>query len=80
MLTQGQGLFYSSMLVIFLLGMVAQWYYRTYFEFLMLVHTVEILFMGVIGWYRLGPVIWLPLLGLWLLGAVAICVMHQFAK
>ena len=71
--------FTSVMLVIFLMGMSVQWRYRGYLQLLVLVHSVEISFMGIIGWYSFGELVLLPLFGLWLLGTLAIFVMNQYA-
>ncbi|BDZ31469.1 hypothetical protein RA086_09650 [Lactiplantibacillus sp. WILCCON 0030] len=70
--------FYSVMLILFLLGLLGQWVYRAYFQLLLMVHSIEILFMGVVGWYTFGPMIILPLLGLWLTGLVIIYMMNRF--
>jgi len=74
----GHSLFYSVMLGLFLVGMLFQWQYRGYLQLLVMVHSIEILFMGVIGWYTFGALVLLPLVGLWLTGTLAIYVMIQY--
>ncbi|WP_318765710.1 hypothetical protein [Lactiplantibacillus carotarum] len=73
------GVFYSVMLVGFCGGLLAQWYYRAYLYLLITVHSVEILFFGVLGWYSFGPLVLGPLLALWLMGVALIYVMNRFA-
>jgi len=71
--------FYSVMLVLFLMGILVQWTYRAYFQLLVMLHSLEILFMGVIGLYTFGSLVLLQLLGLWLTGTLIIFVMNRFA-
>lgn len=73
------GFFYGVLFVGFLIGMAVEWYYRAYFDLLIMVHCIEMLFIGVLGWYSFGPLVLLPLAGLWLSGMGAIYVMNRFA-
>lgn len=75
----GHSFFYSVMLVLFLMGMLLQWRYRGYLQLLLMVHSIEIGFMGLIGWYTFGVLVLLPLLGLWLVGTLVILTMNRFA-
>lgn len=74
------GLFYSVILIGFFASMIIHWIYRAYFDFLITLHTVEVLFLGVVGWYGFGPLVVVPLAMLWLLGIGVIYTMNQFAK
>jgi len=73
------GFFYGVILVVFALGLVGQWYYRAYRDLLLMVHSAEILFIGIVGWYSFGPLVLGPLFALWLSGLGLIFVMNRFA-
>ena len=73
------GLFYSVLLISFLIGMGVQWCFREYLQLLVLGHSVEVLFMMVLGWYQFGIVVLVPVVLLWGIGIGAIYVMNRFA-
>ncbi|RRK11517.1 hypothetical protein D1831_02165 [Lactiplantibacillus garii] len=73
------GLFYGVLLAGFFGGLFVQWYYRAYLDLLLTVHSIEVLFLGIVGWYSFGPLVLGPLLALWLTGLGAIYVMNRFA-
>ncbi|WEE35140.1 hypothetical protein [Lactiplantibacillus paraplantarum] len=73
------GTFYGVILISFLIGIGVQWYFREYLQLLVLGHSIEVLFMVVLGWYQFGMLVLLPLLILWGIGLGAIYVMNRFA-
>ncbi|MDV0431430.1 hypothetical protein RXV91_11205 [Lactiplantibacillus sp. DA1] len=73
------GTFYGVILISFLIGISVQWYFREYLQLLILGHSIEVLFMVVLGWYQFGVLVLLPLLILWGFGLGVIYVMNQFA-
>lgn len=70
-------MFYSVMLMSYLMGTMVQWYYREYINLLVLGHSVAILFLCILGWYRVGGLILLPVLGLWGIGIGTIYAMNR---
>lgn len=73
------GTFYGVILISFLIGISVQWCFREYLQLLILGHSIEVLFMVVLGWYQFGVLVLLPLLILWGIGLGVIYVMNQFA-
>lgn len=73
------GMFYAVLLGLFMAGIGLQWVYRAYFNLLIFVHSIEIMFLGVLSWYSFGNLVFLPLTGLWLVGMGSIYLMNRFA-
>lgn len=73
------GTFYGVILISFFINIVVQWYFREYLQLLVLGHSIEVLFMVVLGWYQFGMLVLVPLLVLWGIGLGAIYVMNRFA-
>ncbi|WP_237756483.1 hypothetical protein [Lactiplantibacillus herbarum] len=70
-------MFYGVMLMSYLTGTVVQWYYREYASLLVLLDSITILFMGILGWYRIGSLVLLPIAGLWCISVGTIYAMNR---
>ena len=73
------GMFYSVLGIGFLVSIGIKWFFRSYFQLLILVHSIEILFMTVVCWYQFGLLTLMPLTALWVIGMGVIYMMNRFA-